>query len=211
MVLNSAVIELKELYDFVKEDKNNEAIKGDSKLGREFGKRVKSLTNSISENGGFYIWGSYTNKGLWNNIYLGKAGFGKTTGLQSRIKEELKDERPFFWKIKLTENQIKDKCPELYPKMAEKYTAEWDRSFRKFNSTHIIWVAINESSKVEFEKDILTIESDLIETMNPIANRSRPKPYGELQNTTIEIIRAIKLRIHENRLDKSFIPKEKIK
>jgi len=47
--------------------------------------------------------------------------------------------------------------------------------------------------------------------MNPIANRSRPKPYGELQNTTIEIIRAIKLRIHENRLDKSFIPKEKIK
>lgn len=208
MVLKSGVIELKKLYDFALNDSNNEAIEGRSKLGREFGKCVKYLTESISENGGFYIWGSYTNKGLWNNIYIGKAGFNKTTGLKARIKEELKDERQFFWKIKLSEIEIKEKCSKLYPQMAHKYTVEWDRHFRKFNSTHIIWVAINESSKEEFEKDILTIESDLIETMNPIANRNRPKPYGELQMTTIDIIKEIKHHIHENRLDKSFIPKE---
>ena len=208
MVLNSGIIELKELYNFVLDDTNNQAIEGRSRKGREFGKKVKLLTENISDNGGFYIWGSYSKKGLWNNIYIGKAGFNKTTGLKARIKEELKDERQFLWKIKLSEQEIKEKCSLLYPEMAYKYKVEWERHFRKFNSTHIIWVSINESDKDEFEKDILTIESDLIETMNPIANRSRPKPYGELQSTTIDIIREIKRHIHENRNDKSFIPKE---
>lgn len=208
MVLNSGIIELRELYSFVLDDAKNEALEGRSSKGREFGKNVKLLTEKISDKGGFYIWGSYTKKGLWNNIYIGKAGFNKTTGLKARIKEELKDERQFLWKIKLSEEEIKEKCSLLYPQMAYKYKVEWERHFRKFNATHIIWVSIHESDKDEFEKDILTIESDLIETMNPIANRSRPKPYGELQSATIDIIREIKHHIHENRNDKSFIPKE---
>lgn len=209
MITKSGIIELKELYDFVENDVDGEALDANSRKGREFSKVVTNLTNSIPEIGGFYIWGSYLTNGLWRNIYIGKAGFNKTASLQNRIKKELNAERQFFWKIKLTNDQIINKCKDNYPKMAHKYEWHWERSFEKFNSTHIIWVSINDSDKNEFEKDILMIESDLIETMNPTANRSRPKPYGNLQENTIEIIKKIKELIHKNRPDKPFIPLEK--
>ncbi|MFK8008008.1 MAG: hypothetical protein AB8H03_16745 [Saprospiraceae bacterium] len=212
MVLESEVIELKKLYDFVLKDKKNEALEGRSKQGKEYGKLVKELTNPISENGGFYIWGSYTKKGLWNNIYIGKAGFSETTGLRARIKEELKDERSFIWLSKMNKKNILKLGAIKYPAMWEKkYKTNTERAFRKFNSTHIIWIAIKRSDKEEMEKDILKIESDLIETMNPIANRNRPKPYGDLQKITIEIIKRMKHHIHEKRGDKLFIPKEILK
>lgn len=207
MIASTGIIELKELYDFVLTDLEDAALEGRSKKGRAFGALAKKVTKTISENGGFYIWGSYTSKGLWNNIYIGKAGFGKSTGLRARIKEELKDERQFFWLIKLKPEEIKLKCKSLYPRMAHKYMVEWDRHFRKFNATHIIWIALTSSTKQDFEKEILIIESDLIETMNPIANRNRPKPFGELQHTTIEIIKHMKYHIHLNRQEKPFIPK----
>lgn len=208
MTDKSGIVSLKPLYDFASLDQYNTAIEGRSKEGRKFGKLVKSLTAEISDQGGFYIWGSYDHKGLWQNIYIGKAGFNKTTSLRARIMEELKDERQFFWKAKLPENEILKLCDEYYPKMAHRYKTEWVRHFKKFNSTHIIWVSIESADREEFESEILVIESDIIETMNPKANINRPRPFGELQEHTIEIITRIKHNIHENRPEISFIPIE---
>ena len=106
IVLESGVIEIKALYDFIMKDDTNASIKGDSSEGKKYGKKVQVLTDSISTAGGFYIWGSYSQNCLWNTIYLGEAGFNKTTGLQSRIRGELKDERQFLWKIKMNEGKI---------------------------------------------------------------------------------------------------------
>lgn len=60
MIESTGIIALKRLYDFVLNDVNNEALEGRSKKGRAFGALATELSNTISENGGFYIWGSYT-------------------------------------------------------------------------------------------------------------------------------------------------------
>jgi len=205
MIINSGIIEIGALYEFVQNDITNASIKGRSVEGKIYGKEVKRITQNISDEGGFYIWGSYNHKLLWNNIYIGKAGFFKTTGLRSRIREELKDERQFLWKIKMEEDNILKLCEMHYQNMFYKYSKEWRRHFKKFNTTHIIWVAIDNQIS---ERKILTIESDIIETMNPFGNLSRPKPFSELQDSTIEIIRRFKHHIHENRSLKPFIPGE---
>ncbi|MFA6436608.1 MAG: hypothetical protein WCW30_05770 [Candidatus Gracilibacteria bacterium] len=97
--MNSGIINLEKIYNFVTSDKNEEALHCNSSLGRLFGKICSEIANKIPKEKGFYLWGNYDSRKFWQNIYLGKAGFGKTANLRSRILEELKDERCCFWRI----------------------------------------------------------------------------------------------------------------
>ena len=166
--------------------------------GREYGRKATQLTYSIPTSHGFYLWGKYEKNRLWRTIYLGKAGYGKTTSLQARIKEELKDERAFLWygpHSKLKEDDLMKIGQKHYPSMWHKYRTHFSRAIRKSGATHIISAVTSGVSNNEVTK----IEADLIETMNPIANIQRSEPISDLQNKTIEIIKMFKHQIHMGR------------
>lgn len=205
-IINSGIIELNNLYAFAEADRGGNGLHANSKTGRKFGKECSDLVHKVSEHGGFYIWGMYDSNCSWKNIYIGKAGFKKSTSLKARILEELKDERQFFWRTVLSENSLLEKCEEYYPEMKKVYINHWQRSLQKFNSTHVIWVAIDKENTSHVENLILQIESDLIETMNPTANIKRPKPIDTFIPNTIEVVNYIKQHIRDNRPIKPYIP-----
>ncbi len=198
--MNSGRITLETLYEHALSDLRGRSIRGDSVMGRKYGKKVTELTESIPKSHGFYIWGKYEKNKLWRTIYLGKAGYGKTTSLQARIKEELKDEKIFIWH-ELHEDLTKDKLMNIaekhYPEMWYKYESHFSRSIRKSGTTHIIWSVTPGINNNEVSK----VEADLIETMNPIENKQRPGPVSGLQNKTIEILKMFKHQIHMGRND----------
>jgi len=197
-------LDLNPLIEFANQDakqKNFAALLGNSKEGREYGKLVVDCCQKIPENQGFYIWGKYEENGLWRTIYLGKAGFGKMTSLRARITEELKDERPFLWTGKHTgyeAKQVKKIWEEIYSDGSQQKVAQNHiiRSLRKKGTTHIIWHTTPNLNNQEVNR----IESDLIETLNPIANVQRPAPVSDLQDYTVKVIRSFKQNIHANRL-----------
>ena len=149
------------------------------------------MTRSIEPSQGFYLWGAYDRSGgLWRNIYLGKAGFGKTTRLQARILEELRDERCLLWRTVLTETELMDACAQHY---GSRYN--WLLPLRKAGATHIVWVADPGLSN----RDVQNIESDLIELLNPSANVRRPVPPTSLQQHTHAVVGHFRRLIHSER------------
>ena len=196
--MNNGTIKLDNLYKHAASDPDAESIKGNSKIGRAYGKKAVELTSSIEASHGFYIWGKYEKNKLWRTIYLGKAGYGKTTSLKARITEELKDERAFLWHglhSKLNETELLKVAENHYPNMWHKYESHFKRAIRKNGATHIIWAVTPKLTNSE----VVKIEADLIETLNPIANVQRPSPTSDLQGKTIEIIKILKSQIHAHR------------
>lgn len=147
---------------------------------------------------GFYLWGRYEANGLWRNIYLGKAGFGKTAHLRARILEELKDERACIWAEFVSEKTLRVASRRNHPKMCPVYDKHMVRALRKTGTTHIAWVADPELSNSAVEN----IESDLIETLNPAANVSHPVPPVSLQQHTKQIIAEFRSLVHRYRSDR---------
>jgi len=193
-------ISLETLYAHALADPTGASIRGDSPSGRAYGRQATRLTNAIPESHGFYLWGKYERNNLWRTIYLGKAGYGRTTSLRARIKEELKDERVFLWNgphSELTEDDLMNIGQQHYPRMWHRYQTHFRRAIRKCGATHIIWAVTSGISNNEVTK----IEADLIETMNPIANIQRPMPVSDLQDKTIEVIRMFKSQIHAGRVE----------
>jgi hypothetical protein len=150
---------------------------------------------------GFYAWGFYEKSGLWRTIYVGKAGFGKTASLKARITEELKDERAFVWCGKHT-GLNRDDCKKIwqsyYPASTVSKVPEnhIERSLRKIYTTHIVWAIVPNLSN----DNVRLVEADLIETLNPSANFQRSAPHYGFLDTTIDVIRAFKQRIHDLRM-----------
>jgi hypothetical protein len=161
-------------------------------------KYAQKLRMKFLKKKGFYLWGNYDSRKFWQNIYLGKAGFGKTANLRSRILEELKDERCCFWRIKYSEDDLQ-KLRETY--YSKNYQKEWKRSLLKANTTHIVFVASPEIN----EGDVEIVESDLIESMNPIANIKRPVPPAFLNSDTAKIFHQLREQIHNERKNRFIV------
>jgi len=115
--------------------------------------------------------------------------------LHSRILEELKDQRCCLWRAVLTTDELLAAGAGHYASMWHKYQQDWERAFRKAGTTHIAWVADSALSN----RAVANIESDLIETLNPSANVSRPVPPVSLQEHTHEVIRHFRREIHADR------------
>jgi hypothetical protein len=193
----SGILSIKALVAWVQEeDPDGSALAGTSSIGKALGKKTRELTKNVEAGRGFYLWGNYDSRGFWKNIYLGKAGYGKYAGLQKRITEELRDERCFLWIDVLSEKKILDKGAALFPAKWSQYSKEWqNRHFKKAGTSHIIWVA----TPAIDDSHVRNVEADLIETLNPIANVSRPTPPSELQEHTKEVIGHFRSQIHGNR------------
>ncbi len=194
--MESGTIFLGKLYDFVKKDPDGKSLLGTSRLGHEYATLASAITSTVPNERGFYLWGKYDPNGLWRNIYLGKAMLGKTAHLRARILEELKDERMCLWRHVMTERQLLDKTMENY---GGRYNGRGNKSFKrsiyKAETSHIIWVAVEDLG----ESQVRNIESDLIETLNPVANIVRPSPPAELQELTVEVIKHFRRQIHSRR------------
>jgi len=205
--MESGIVDLNTLYIIAKKDKEGLALDGGSFDGKKYGAEVKALCETIPTVQGFYLFGKYIKMVLWQSIYIGKAGTGKTTNLQARIREELSDERAFMWKGKHTglkeDDDILAIIAKHYPQANDprksRYEPETIRAVRKAGATHIIWVS-RPDLKDDKEKEIEVIEADLIETLNPRENKQRnPKDGNKLLGDIIEIIKAMKIQINNNR------------
>jgi hypothetical protein len=201
--LPSGVVPLLDLYEHVKGDKAGEGLRGASKAGRAYNVVAQRLAQDIATWQGFYLWGAYDDKCRWVNIYLGKAGYGKIANLRARVLEELKDERSFAWRTVLTEDELLKIGEQYYPAMWEKqYRTDRFRHFRKAGTTHIVWVATPDLDN----QNVGGVESDLIETLNPAANISRPTPQAQIKESTWVVLGALRHQIHVSRPSSDWRP-----
>ncbi|HEU5411687.1 MAG TPA: hypothetical protein VFU57_11750 [Candidatus Acidoferrales bacterium] len=192
---SSGVLLLAPLYDFVKEHCSHSAEDlrlERTPLGTQYSKICNQASEGCPEAQGFYLWGKYDKTGLWQNIYLGKAGFGDHKSIRKRIREELKDERCCIWRRIYSADELHAFRMKIHN---GKYENEWKRAIRKSGSTHIVWV----SAQSVADDQVTNVEADLIESLNPIANRVRPAPPDSLQYEAKEIFGLFRKCIHESR------------
>jgi hypothetical protein len=193
--LNCGIVSLHPLYDYVKSNPDSKCLDLRSPVRRRYRSMAASICEQIQTVQGFYLWGRYEPNRLWQNIYLGKAGFGITAHLRTRILEELRDESACIWHAVFSEAELRKAGERNHPKMWGKYQFHMKRALMKTGTTHIVWVAVPGLSN----PDVRDIESDLIETLNPRANASRPIPPVALQDHTKEIIGEFRRLIHAHR------------
>jgi len=195
-LMNSGIITLGPLYDVIRKSADRRLLPkldGKNAPGRLYTRTCTEIADCIPDTQGFYLWGTFEQNKLWRNIYLGKAGAGRNARLRKRILEELKDERAFAFRAFFSPSALEDIRTEIH---GDKYRREWKRSVRKEGTTYIVWVS---TPHIENEKDVLRIEADLIESMNPSANLERHAPPQSLQSDTREIFGLFRIRIHEQR------------
>lgn len=194
--MNSGNVNLTPLYKLVRDKADINHLNGRTLVARQFSKLANVLATDVALEAGFYLWGYYEKNGLWRNIYLGKAGFGKTSNLRARIFEELRDERVAVLISFFTKEQIWQEGARVYAKMWHSYQTHAERALRKSGCTHIFWVSLPELSDLE----VRNVEADLIEILNPSANISRPPPPDHLQHHTRDVLAALRVNIHTSRV-----------
>ena len=134
-------------------------------------------------------------RGYWNSIYLGKAGYGKTTNLRARILEELKDERCSVWMAVFNKEKLHAIRDRIH---SGRYEREWERGMKKAGTTHIVWVPKPGIAP----ENITLVEADLIESLYPTANRQRLTPPNTVQREAIQIFEGFRQAIHAGRSDR---------
>lgn len=192
----SQVISLKELYKFAKTDHSLIGMNGSSGTGKAYARMVKDLTKNISDEAGFYIWGNFNKRNYWISIYIGQTGINKTAGLRGRILKELNSERALIWQYYHDTALMEQKCKEFYSNKYATYIKQWERAYRRSGTTYVITIP----TQLTDNRQIENVESDLIETMNPSANRKRPKPNTEeFLDESIRVLRSFKEEINKIR------------
>lgn len=192
------MVSLRDLYTHLDENPHRDHLDCRSPIARAYSQVAQRAIATVSPERGFYLWGYYESRGLWRNLYLGKAGFGKTTNLRARILEELRDERMALLRTLFTKEAIWAASSRIYATMWHKYSMHGERAIRKAGATHIVWVSAPEITDAEVRE----IESDLIKTLNPSANVSRSVPPSRLQARTKEVLACLRETIHEHRSDR---------
>jgi hypothetical protein len=171
--MKSGILTLQPLYELISTHAKESGPNVDAAELRAYRRAAKALCASLPDEQGFYLWGRFEKNGLWRNIYLGKAGFGRTSHVRARITEELNDERGCLWIHAISNEAMRAGCPP-------RYLSNHDRALRKAGSSHIVWV-----SDPDLSNDIVRqTEADLIETMAPRANLARPVPPAAPQEHT---------------------------
>jgi hypothetical protein len=193
--LCAGIVSLQRLHEFARRHATGGPLNGRSVVGREYGRLAGEITREIADEHGFYLWGAYDRRGFWQNLYLGKAGYGATAHLRARLVEELRDERAFLWYSLLTPSEINALGRQFYPRMWTSYSRGEERKRRKAGATHIVWVA----APALDNRQVLDVEADLIETLNPSANLRRPVPPHIFQPWTVRVVEAIRRLVHGHR------------
>lgn len=192
--MNTNIISLKPLYDFVNDkDEEGRGLRTDTSQGKEYMDIARELIqkSDIPEVNGIYLFGKYDGSKIWKNIYLGESEAGKRQSLKIRIEDHLRRSKMIFWRTVMTKEQV---LKELQTFRNGKYENNHKIDIRKTGSTHIVWAALPDT-----EVDIMEVERDLIEIMNPPANIQEYKPKGVAQDFTLKVVSSIRSTIHRNR------------
>ena len=183
--MESGFVSLRPLYQFIADHPTKAGLEPGTPERRLYRAAASQLCSVIPQAQGFYLWGAYSPRGLWHNLYLGKAGFGRTSHLRARILEELHDEAACLWVTIASEQEFLDGGPD-------RYRRHMVRALRKQGATHIVW-----ATDPRLSNTIVTaIESDLIETMSPRVNAARPVPPPCPQEHTPEVVSHFRSQIH---------------
>jgi hypothetical protein len=198
LVTNYGVVSLRPLYELIESQPDVAHLNNRTQVARGYGRLAGRLASGIASVAGFYLWGYYEENGLWRNIYLGRAGSGKTSNLRARILEELRDERAALLSTVFNREEIWAHYRRNYSSMWHEYERHVERALRKVPSTHVVWVACPELTNME----IASVEYLLIERLNPTANIARPVSQHHLQSHTEEILIVLRAAIHAHRGDR---------
>ena len=168
--LNYGVTDIRKYYlDF---SSSNDFGNGKSKVCKDFSNDLKNIVSAIPKKPGVYIWLNNESKEI---IYVGKALSDRNGFLQRRIRDELYEERLFFYLKKYDY----DKAIELfsYYKRGGVFSPQslrhFERSSRKKSTTHIIWFSSDSVDNTEL-KNLSFLEGKLVESLNP-CSRSLPR------------------------------------
>ncbi len=185
-------VNLGALVQLASQDVSGAALHAASCSGRAYGRVARDLSASVAAQQGFYLWGRFDDRRFWHNVYLGKAGFGRTAHLRARIVEELSDERALFWASVMPDQALRGRIENAYPKMWPVYAKHTERALKKQGSTHIVWAVAPGLSN----SDVRDVESELIGALNPRANLLRPIPPAHLTRHAAAIIETLRRVIH---------------
>ena len=174
---------------------DDSALPWQSKIGRKYGKECKECVKGAAPSQGIYLWGYFESNGLWKNVYLGKAGRGKTTNLRARILEELKDDRRFAWSHVWGEADLRSRVMKIYARRRDTVGRNFELALKRRGARRIVWAAAPNLDN----KSLVRVESDLIEAINPSANQQRPSPSSTWQEDTNQIFGRLRRVIHEAR------------
>jgi hypothetical protein len=134
---------------------------------KEYQKIIKMIVSKVPRKAGWYLWGKFNDTGWWETIYLGRATKQKTSSLQTRLYDELREECIAFWSYVFGREPI---SVQFWNYFRDKYNQT--RALRKTGSHFVIWVAVdNQIASGEIEGQ----ESKLIKNYRPTHNAAR---YG---------------------------------
>jgi hypothetical protein len=158
------------------------AIKN-SGLSESYLRRWRLATTSLPVDRGIYLWGRYDKRDRWTNVYVGSA-----ESLSARIRDRLRLVRFHIADPKRSDN---DDRPGI------KGPGEPTRNqlSQMSQCNRIFWVATPELARTH-RRDV---ENDVIEILNPTANRLRQSPLPYAQDASSRIVKALHAEIHRSR------------
>lgn len=199
--MENDIIFLEPIYKLICEQYEKEFPKQnpwDNKLNiwKAYRSCYTKICERIPKSPGFYFWGKYDHKTkYWSSIYVGMAGTNKSASLFNRISKEMTAESAFAFGQIMDIHKINDYTKEAYRDKYEEYAINNERAIRKKGTTHIIWC----DTHLKDDSEIVDVEKDLIEILDPTANAKKQAPPKELHSHSIEVLNAMRLLIHENR------------
>lgn len=160
---------------------------------RIYGEKVKELLKEVPNNrGGWYLWGRFNNVGWWETVYLGKADKGKTSSLNTRLSDELREEAIWLWAYVYGRE---DPLRQFRVRYGDRYDKNVKRSLRKTGAQFVIWV----SAPKGITKDkIFKQEKTLIRIFRPTHNTQRGR-HLKADKMTKEIERQIEKELTKMR------------
>ncbi|MEO8927038.1 MAG: hypothetical protein ABI306_07725 [Caulobacteraceae bacterium] len=187
-------VSLEEIYTMLKNrDEAAEALwDARSELGRKYRKLCRDITSPIPETQGFYLWGFYGVNRNWKNVYLGKSANNEKYNIRFRICEELIDERRMFERIHYSHSELMEHFKTDRKVYGDAKETGITRDLAKAGCSHIVWVSVPGLPA----DHVLGVEADLIEAMNPSANRNRPPPVPARQADSDAVFQAIRKQIN---------------
>jgi len=168
--MQSGVIDLSELYRYIKKNKIVPHRSHDKEIYRPFKRIFLEIIKSVPHKTGWYHWVEIN--GTFKSIYIGKSDSNTSYHLKKRIEEELAEEYVALWGTVYDENIVLNTFNEKYGYKAYN-KGRHERAMKKKGATHILWNSVSENLSKETIKNV---ENKLIKYFEPIANDKRKDP-----------------------------------
>ena len=179
--MQSGMLTLKPLYDVIASHPKEAGETVPLAERRFYRRAAKDLCVSLPQEQGFYLWGRFEANGLWRNIYLGKGRLRSYCPDPSRARLTRRVARRK--RMPLGSEDPERGSPRRYP-------SSISHGIRPCHEGKQGLLTSSGCQILSFRTtSYVTSRRDLIETMAPRANLSRPVPPSHPQEHTHTIVR----------------------